>query len=253
MLQPHTGHAWCCHPRTALQGMHGALLPSGLQAGPETWRFPKMPPVQSQGLTRTRQQWCGALAESSRALLTGRGMGQGCWGWRGALLALAIVSSWGAEPVPHLSPSPSPVTLREGGSSHPAHALPVALHQPQRRRKGAPAPGRRQPRVLSHRHRRLLGCVPAVAGLSRGGCAGWDSSGAGQLRGPRAGSAGSSLCPGSSGRVSPAGQELGQRPGAGGAVVSGYASAVQCPLVLPGCSAAGAAQGTVCEQTSVSQ
>lgn len=35
-------------------------------------------------------------------------------------------------------------------------------------------------------------------------------------------------------------------------VVTGYTSAVQCPLVLPGCSAAEAAQGTVCEQTSVS-
>lgn len=33
-------------------------------------------------------------------------------------------------------------------------------------------------------------------------------------------------------------------------VVTGYASAVQCPPVLSGCSAAAAAQGTVCEQTS---
>lgn len=33
-------------------------------------------------------------------------------------------------------------------------------------------------------------------------------------------------------------------------VVTSYAGAVQCPPVLCGCSAAGAAQGTVCEQTS---
>lgn len=33
-------------------------------------------------------------------------------------------------------------------------------------------------------------------------------------------------------------------------VVTGYASAMQCPPVLSGCSAAEAAQGTVCEQTS---
>lgn len=257
-LQQRTGHTClCCHPSAAPRGMRRALLPSGLQAGPETWHFSKIHPVQSQDPARTRQQWCRALVESTRTLPADRGTGQGRWGWRGALLAPAIVSSWGAEPAPRPSPSPSSVTLREGGGSHPAHALPVALHQPQQQEE-------RGPSTWQESGAQADPCPQAPPPPSpwlcpRGGRAlsGWLCR-AGQLRGRAApgvlvlATIAAPCAPAPSGTVSPDGQELGQRPGAGSAVVTGYTSAVQCPLVLPGCSAAEAAQGTVCEQTSVS-